>query len=331
MDNIFIYKLNFWQCFFNIPYNKLSIEVIYFHGYLFSLVLILIVFIFWILFEIILSFKEYTYINEFFNQNQKDICKTEDFYRSLVIINKIYLKRYAINYNAFLLLEFWWTIIPSIIILILSIFSFLLYYNWDTSLDSYTTDFLQTLLIKIRGSQWFWTYNIFLNNKNTDFEYLFLNGYQKKDFSGYSYIINRLWNFEAHINTNSAFNKKNLETIDNLIIPIQKLIKFIITSSDVIHSWAVPSFGIKVDAIPGRVNIQSIILHLKGIVYGQCSEICGIKHAFMPICIEIENMANWLQHIFTNNNTQPYWLISKIYKNQYDILINILYDNISNF
>jgi len=77
-----------------------------------------------------------------------------------------------------------------------------------------------------------------------------------------------------------------LEVDNRLILPWNEHIRIMITSTDVLHSWAVPSLGIKMDACPGRLNQVSLFINRPGIFYGQCSEICGINHAFMPICIE---------------------------------------------
>lgn len=73
----------------------------------------------------------------------------------------------------------------------------------------------------------------------------------------------------------------------NVTIPFNKFVRFLVTSTDVIHSWAVPALGVKVDACPGRINSVSILPNRLGIFYGQCSEICGVNHAFMPIAVEI--------------------------------------------
>src|SRR5580692_12782516 len=77
-----------------------------------------------------------------------------------------------------------------------------------------------------------------------------------------------------------------LEVDNRLILPVQQQIRLLITSADVIHSWAVPAFGIKVDACPGRLNEVSLYIERVGVFYGQCSELCGVNHGFMPICVE---------------------------------------------
>ena len=86
-----------------------------------------------------------------------------------------------------------------------------------------------------------------------------------------------------------------LEVDNRLKLPVDAVIRFLITSTDVLHSWAVPSFGVKVDACPGRLNQASVNIFRTGIFFGQCSEICGINHGFMPIAIESLLMEDFLK------------------------------------
>ena len=114
-------------------------------------------------------------------------------------------------------------------------------------------------VIKVIGHQWYWSYEI----DNTTFD-----------------------SFLKNSNTSNSYENSRLLEVDlPLIIQINKRIKFLITSTDVIHSWAVPSLGIKVDGIPGRLNQVSTTIVRPGHYYGQCSEICGVQHGFMPIKI----------------------------------------------
>lgn len=121
------------------------------------------------------------------------------------------------------------------------------------------------LTIKILGNQWFWSYQ----------------------------IENYLLEFDSII-LKDNFNFLLLEVDNNLILPYNLEILLLITSNDVIHSFALPRIGIKVDAIPGLLNETSLLINLPGIYYGQCSEICGINHRFIPIIIEVNNLKNFL-------------------------------------
>ena len=89
-------------------------------------------------------------------------------------------------------------------------------------------------------------------------------------------------------------NLRLLEVDNRIILPIKTHIRVIVTAADVLHSWAVPSFGIKVDACPGRLNQASLFIKREGTFYGQCSEICGVNHAFMPIGVFATSIQNWL-------------------------------------
>jgi len=93
---------------------------------------------------------------------------------------------------------------------------------------------------------------------------------------------------------------RTLDVDNNVIVPVETHIRFICTSTDVIHSWAVPALGIKIDAVPGRLNQTSAIIEREGTFYGQCSEICGVYHGFMPIVIEavsLDNYLTWLDNM----------------------------------
>ena len=88
-----------------------------------------------------------------------------------------------------------------------------------------------------------------------------------------------------------------LEVDNRVVLPINTHIRVLITSADVLHSWAVPSFGVKVDACPGRLNQTSVFIRRQGVFFGQCSEICGVNHGFMPIVIEavtLDKYVNWI-------------------------------------
>lgn len=92
-----------------------------------------------------------------------------------------------------------------------------------------------------------------------------------------------------------------LEVDNRVVIPLKTHIRLLITASDVLHSWAIPSFGIKLDACPGRLNQTTLYVKREGVFYGQCSELCGINHGFMPIVVEVvslEDFLIWLKNKF---------------------------------
>nr|YP_010610786.1 cytochrome c oxidase subunit II [Eledone cirrhosa]WAP91607.1 cytochrome c oxidase subunit II [Eledone cirrhosa] len=162
-----------------------------------------------------------------------------------------------------------WTIIPSIILLFLALPSLKLLYLLDESINPLLT-------IKVLGHQWYWSYE-------------------------YSDFMNI--EFDSYMTPSEELNMgtfRLLETDHHLIMPMKTNARMIISSSDVIHSWTIPSLGLKVDAIPGRLNQVNLYSSRPGIFYGQCSEICGANHSFMPITLEIVNMNtfnNWLYNM----------------------------------
>lgn len=165
-------------------------------------------------------------------------------------------------------IEIIWTIIPAITLIFIAIPSLYLLYLTDEL-------FLSQMSIKIIGHQWYWSYEYSDFNKEFD-----------------SFIIP-----EKEMTINSF---RLLDTDNNLIIPFNTTIKFLITSADVIHSWSVPSLGIKIDALPGRLNQAFSFAKRPGIYFGQCSEICGANHRFIPISIEIVKIKNFIKFISNN-------------------------------
>nr|ASN74442.1 cytochrome c oxidase subunit II [Armadillidium vulgare] len=163
-------------------------------------------------------------------------------------------------------LEMVWTILPAIILLFIALPSLRLLYLLD-EVNS------PSLTVKVIGHQWYWSY-----------EY---SDFKNFEFDAYMVMTNEL--------EDSSF--RVLEVDNRTIIPHSLQIRMLITASDVIHSWAVPSLGVKVDAVPGRLNQLSFFSNRTGMFYGQCSEICGANHSFMPIVLEavpLANFLNWL-------------------------------------
>jgi heme/copper-type cytochrome/quinol oxidase subunit 2 len=170
------------------------------------------------------------------------------------------------------LIELIWTITPAIILILIAFPSFKLLYLMDEISDP-------SMTISAEGHQWYWSYQYsdFLNSDNDNIE------------------------FDSYIIPDSDLEEgtlRMLEVDNRVIIPELTDIRFIITSGDVIHSFACNSLGIKGDAYPGRLNQGSVFLNREGTFYGQCSEICGILHSSMPIVIEsvsLEKFLIWLR------------------------------------
>jgi cytochrome c oxidase subunit II len=153
------------------------------------------------------------------------------------------------------LLEVVWTAVPVLILVIIAIPSFKLLYYMDVEPKT-------ELTIKATGHQWYWSYT-YPDNGNFTFD---------------SYMI-----AQSDLQPGQL---RLLETDNRLVIPAGVNVLVQTTAADVLHSWAVPQFGVKVDAIPGRLNQLWINVEQPGTYYGQCSELCGVNHGFMPITVQ---------------------------------------------
>lgn len=170
------------------------------------------------------------------------------------------------------ILEIVWTILPAIILLLLAVPSFALLYSLDEIVNPDVT-------LKIIGHQWYWSYEY------SDYSSVF-DG-KSVSFDSYMIPTNEL--------TPGAF--RLLEVDNRVILPAATHIRLLVTAADVLHSWTVPSFGVKVDACPGRLTQASLYIKREGLFFGQCSEICGINHGFMPIAVKSVSpdvFTNWI-------------------------------------
>ena len=153
-------------------------------------------------------------------------------------------------------LEVAWTVVPVVILVAIAVPSFRLLFH---QLDIPKAD----VTVKATGKQWYWTYS-YPDNGPFEFDSLMLKDNERKP------------------------GQPRLLAVDNeMVVPVNKVVRVLTTGADVIHSFAVPSFGIKIDAIPGRVNETWFKATKEGMYYGQCSELCGRDHAFMPIAVRV--------------------------------------------
>jgi len=170
------------------------------------------------------------------------------------------------------LIEIVWTVTPSLILVIVAIPSFALLYSIDEIIDPAMT-------LKCIGNQWFWAYEYSDYVSNDDVETLAFDSYMVPE-------------------DDLAEGELRLLEVDNrIILPSRTHVRVLVTAADVLHSWAVPSLGVKMDACPGRLNQTSIFLNREGVFYGQCSEICGVNHGFMPIVVEsvsLDKYVSWV-------------------------------------
>ena len=230
-----------WQTFFHqsgSPYIK---NLITLHENIMFILVIIIIFVAWTLYFIIKNFNNTTHYKGSYS---------------------------TITHHTNL--EFFWTLVPSIILILIVVPSFILLYSGDIlSPVSFT--------LKVIGNQWYWNYEYnVLNSKILKFESVQLNN-------------NKLKSGQFRL----------LEVNNYIWLPVKTHIRILVTSADVLHSWAIPALGIKLDACPGRLNQVSLLINRKGLYFGQCSEICGVQHSNMPICIKAINPKHFFDKKYT--------------------------------
>jgi len=167
-------------------------------------------------------------------------------------------------------IEIIWTAVPSLILVIVALPSFALLYSIDEVIDA-------SLTVKCVGHQWYWSYEY------SDFEAQLGN----INFDSYMVPEDELGVGELRL----------LEVDNRIVLPVNTHLRILVTAADVLHSWAVPSLGVKVDACVGRLNQTSLFMLREGVFFGQCSEICGVGHANMPIVVEsvsVDKYVAWL-------------------------------------
>nr|YP_010736938.1 cytochrome c oxidase subunit II [Chinaocerus tubulatus]WEP24825.1 cytochrome c oxidase subunit II [Chinaocerus tubulatus] len=166
------------------------------------------------------------------------------------------------------LIELVWTVIPAIMLIFIALPSLKILYLLEEVNNPMIT-------IKAVGHQWYWSYEY------SDFKKIEFDSYMKPTLD---------------LNSNEF---RLLDTDNRMVIPFNMQTRMLVTSADVIHSWTIPSMGVKIDGSPGRINQSNILINRPGLFFGQCSEICGANHSFMPIVVESINMqsfTNWLKN-----------------------------------
>jgi len=166
------------------------------------------------------------------------------------------------------LLEVVWTTVPILILIVIAVPSFRLLYDEDVIPEA-------DLTVKAIGNQWYWTY-----------EY--------PDHDDFTFDATMLTDEEAA----ESGLPRLLATDNHIVVPVNKTVRVIVTANDVIHAWTIPAFGAKVDAVPGKLNETWFRAEREGMYYGQCSELCGKDHGFMPIMVEVvseEKYNAWIE------------------------------------
>lgn len=171
-------------------------------------------------------------------------------------------------------IEVVWTLVPVLILLVISVPSIKLL------AEQYKPVGKDALTIKAVGNAWFWAY-----------EY--------PDNGGFELIANMLPDAEAK----KRGEPRLLATDNRLVIPVNTPIRLLVTSNDVIHAWMVPAFWTQMDAVPGRINETSFTVEKTGVYYGQCNQICGARHAYMPIAVEVVTKEAYEQWVLSKGGT----------------------------
>nr|QLY89878.1 cytochrome c oxidase subunit II [Neoleria inscripta] len=186
----------------------------------------------------------------------------------MLFFNK-YTNRYLLHGQ---MIEMIWTILPAIVLLFIALPSLRLLYLLDEINEPAIT-------LKSIGHQWYWSY-----------EY---SDFLSAEFDSYMIPSNEL----------STDGFRLLDVDNRVVLPMNSQIRILVTAADVIHSWTIPALGVKVDGTPGRLNQTSFLLNRPGLFYGQCSEICGANHSFMPIVIESVPVNYFIKWISKNMNS----------------------------
>ena len=163
-------------------------------------------------------------------------------------------------------LELFWTVTPTLILILIGAPSIRLLYILDEVYNPLIT-------VKIIGHQWYWSYE-YTDFLNTQFD-----------------------SFISHSNKTN-FVTRLLDVDNRLTLPYNTQIRALITAADVLHAWTIPRLGVKTDAVPGRLNQLNFLINRPGLYFGQCSEICGANHRFIPIVIErvnLDSFINWVK------------------------------------
>jgi len=280
-----------WQLSFSDPATPIMEGIINFHNDLMFFIVAITIFVLWMLIRCIMLFAAPTGDQSLDWKNQLGFLgslakksniriKNENINNeSKHLLNSSQLYSEGINHHT--PIEIAWTVTPALILMLIAVPSFALLYSIEEFIEP-------SLTVKCTGHQWYWCYE-YSNCKNDKLSKL-LDGYK---FESYMVPTDDL----------SEGQLRLLEVDHRLVLPTNSHVQITVTAADVLHCWAVPALGIKVDACPGRLNQTSIFIKREGTFYGQCSEICGVNHGFMPIVVRsadfnVYGMEMWLLRMY---------------------------------
>nr|QBZ38097.1 cytochrome c oxidase subunit II [Cemus sauteri] len=182
----------------------------------------------------------------------------------MILLNSLIMNKFLnLKLLEHQMIETWWTLIPTVILFTIAIPSLKILYSMEELINPSTS-------IKSIGHQWYWSYE-------------YSDKYNKE--------------FESYMKYSKLNNFRLLEVDNRVKMPFLTQIRLIFSSSDVLHSWTIPCLGVKMDAVPGRLNQSSLLIKKPGLFTGQCSEICGTNHSFMPIMVESIKISKFIKWI----------------------------------
>jgi len=278
-----------WQLSFSDPATPIMEGIINFHNDLMFFIVAITIFVLWMLLRCIVLFtdlgenrslnwgKQLGFLGSLVRKDRMKILNNSINNESKILLNNTQL--YAGGFNHHTPIEIAWTVTPAMILMLIAVPSFALLYSIEEFVEP-------SLTIKCTGHQWYWCYE-YSNCKNADIA---------EHIDGYKFE-----SFMVPTDDLEFGNLRLLEVDNRLMVPIHAHVQVTVTAADVLHCWAVPALGIKLDACPGRLNQTSIFIKRSGFFYGQCSEICGVNHGFMPIVVSSVEMKNFLIQLFTRS------------------------------
>lgn len=303
---------DFWKIGFQDPTTPIAYGIIKLHDHILFFLAVILFVVGYLLYS--------TYKKFYYGSLNNDLPESKDIslFDSLIATYKESLlfnvtnRTYNINHGT--TIEIIWTILPAFILLFIAVPSFALLYAMDEIIDP-------VLTVKVIGHQWYWSYeysdySVVYSSRLNEFdsidrfaamEMMYKDMGYLKDRSLLSYLYipmvvpETTIKFDSYMIHEAELNIGDLRLLKTdmpLFLPKNTHIRLLITSSDVLHSWAVPSFGVKVDAVPGRLNQTSLYLKNTGTFYGQCSELCGVNHAFMPIEVYVVNPVHFYNYVY---------------------------------
>ncbi len=301
-----------WRVSFQDPTTPIAYGIIKLHDHIMFFLAVILFVVGYLLFS--------TYSKFYYGGMNSDLPESKDISLFSSLISKykdnlfFNVKNRTYNINHGTTIEIIWTILPAFVLLFIAIPSFALLYAMDEIIDP-------VLTVKVIGHQWYWSYeysdySVVYANKLTDYDSIDRFATLEMMYKDMGYLKNRSLlsylytpvvipettiKFDSYMIHEAELNTGDLRLLKTdmpLFLPKNTHIRLLITSSDVLHSWAVPSFGVKVDAVPGRLNQTSLYLKNTGTFYGQCSELCGVNHAFMPIEVYVVNPIYFYNYVY---------------------------------